>query len=272
MVKEALYRGGTSYMIASLVIALREGIEAALVVGIVLAYLTKVGRKGLRRVVYVALATAVCASISLAAVFELAGLNPDNPYMEGVILGIAGLFVVSMVAWMWKASQGLKARMEGRLETITSEGSGKAIGWGLFGFTFVMVLREGVETVLFLKAAALGSEASVAAFAGALVGLGLAIAFAVLFIRGSVRVNLPRFFRYTSLALLVLAVKLLLGSAYEFSELGLFPLGNGFVEKVGEVTTGTAGAIITSAVIAVPVLLLLWETSAGLRRRLSHAV
>lgn len=258
-------------MITSLVITLREGIEAALVLGIVLAYLTKVGRRDLKRVVYAALAAAVGASVALAAVFEIAGLDPDNPYMEGVILGIAGLFVVTMVLWMWKAAQGLKARMENRLETITSAERGKAIGWGLFGFTFVVVLREGVETVLFLKAAALGSGASVAAFAGAFIGLGLAVLFAVLFVRGSVHVNLPRFFRYTSLALLVLAVKLLLGSAYEFSELGLFPVGNEFIKDVGEVTTGILGAIVTSAIIAVPVLLLLWETSSGLRRRLSRA-
>lgn len=258
-------------MITSLVITLREGIEAALVVGIVLAYLTKVGRRDLKRVVYVALAGAVAVALILAAVFEIAGLDPENPYMEGVILAIAGLFVVTMVLWMWKAAKGLKARMENRLETITAAERGKAVGWGLFVFTFVMVLREGVETVLLLKAAALGSEASVAAFAGAFVGLGLAVLFAVFFIRGSVRINLPRFFRYTSLALLVLGVKLLLGSAHEFSELGLFPLGNAFIEELGEVTTGTPGAIITSVVIAVPVLLLLWETSSGLRRRRSQA-
>lgn len=259
-------------MMTSLAIALREGIEAALVIGIVLAYLTKVGRSNLKRSVYMALAAAVGASVALAVVIETAGLDPENPFAEGVILAIAGLFVVTMVLWMWKAAKGLKAGMENRLETITSAGRGKAIGWGLFGFTFVMVLREGVETVLFLKAAALGSEASVAAFAGAFIGLGLAALFAVLFVRGSVHVNLPRFFRYTSVALLVLGVKLLLGSAYEFSELDLFPIGNKFFEEVGEVTTGAWGAIITSAVIAVPVLLLAWETSSGLRRRLSQAV
>jgi len=258
-------------MIASLVITLREGIEAALVVGIVLAYLTKVGRGHLKRFVYLALATAVAASIVLATVFELVGLDPDNPYVEGIILGVAGLFVVTMVLWMRKAARGLKAKMEQRLETITSEEKGKAIAWGLFGFTFIMVLREGVETVLFLKAAALGSEASVTALAGVFVGLGLAVLFAVFFIRGSVKINLARFFRYTSVALLVLGAKLLLGSVHEFSELGVFPVGNEVIEEVSGVATGTPGAIITGLVIAVPVLLLLWEISGGVRRRMSHA-
>ena len=257
-------------MIASLVITLREGIEAALVVGIVLAYLTKVGRTELKRFVYVALAAAVAASVALAAVFELAGLEPDNPYVEGAILAVAGVFVVTMVLWMRKAARGLKAKMEKRLETITTGEKGRGIGWGLFGFTFVMVLREGVETVLFLKAAALGTEASVTALAGALIGLGLAVSFAVLFIHGSVRINLPRFFRYTSIALLVLGAKLLLGSVHEFSEVGLFPIGNRVIEEVSGVATGTPGAIITALVIAVPVLLLLWEISGGMRRRWSH--
>lgn len=247
-------------MITSLAITLREGIEAALVVGIVLAYLAKVGRGKLKRVVYVALGAAIAVSVALAVVLETVGVNPDNPYLEGVILGIAGLFVVTMVIWMRRAARGLKARMEDRLSTITSGEKGKAIGWGLFGFTFFMVLREGIETVLFLKAAAVGSGASVTALAGALVGLVLAVTFAALFVRGSVHVNLPRFFRYTSLALLVLGAKLLLGSAHEFAELGLFPAGNELIEEVGGVTTGTVGVIITSVVIAVPVLLLLWET------------
>ena len=160
--------------------------------------------------------------------------------------------------------------MEKRLENITSGEKGKAIGWGLFGFTFVMVLREGVETVLFLKAAALGSAASVTGFGGAFIGLALAVLFAVFFIRGSVRINLPRFFRYTSLALLVLAAKLLVGSVYEFSEVGLFPAGNASIHRVSGVAAGTPGAIVTGVVIAVPVLLLLWEISGGLRRRLWH--
>jgi high-affinity iron transporter len=257
-------------MITSLLIALREGIEAALVVGIVLAYLTKVGRPHLRRAVYVALGAAVAVSIILAVAFELVGLTPDNPYVEGIILGVAGLFVVTMVLWMWKAARGLKAKMEERLATITSEEKGTAVGWGLFGFTFFMVLREGVETVLFLKAATVGAQASVTSLVGAVIGLALAVLFAVLFIRGSVRIDLPRFFRYTSIALLVLGAKLLMGSAHEFAELRLFPAGNEFIEKVGGVASGTPGAVITGIVIAVPVLLLLWEISGGVRRRLLH--
>jgi high-affinity iron transporter len=257
-------------MVAALVITLREGIEAALVVGIVLAYLTKVGRGHLKRIVYMALAAAVGASVVLAVVFQLAGLEPDNPYIEGTILAVAGMFVITMVLWMRRAARGLKAKMERRLETITSEERMGTAGWGLFGFTFVMVLREGVETVLFLKAAALGTEASAASLAGAFIGLGLAVLFAVLFIRGSVQINLPRFFRYTSLALFALGLKLLLGSVYEFSEVGLFPAGNEFIHKVSGVATGTPGTVITGLVIAVPVLLLLWEISGGMRRRWWH--
>ena len=208
----------------------------------------------------------------MAAVFEFAGLDPEDPYLEGIILAVAGLFVITMVVWMWRAARGLKANVEGRLQSITSGRSNRASRLGLFALVFFMVLREGVETVLFLKAAALGSEASAASLAGAFIGLALAVVFAVFFIRGSVRIDLRRFFRYTSVALLVLGAKLLLGSAHEFAELGLFPVGNGFIEEMGEVTSGNVGAIITGVIIAVPVVLLLWETGSGLlRRRPSHA-
>lgn len=257
-------------MVPSLVIMLREGIEAALVVGIVLAYLRRVGRGDLTRVVYMALGAAGLACVALATVFQLVGLEADDPRVEAILLGVAGLFVVTMVLWMWRAARGLKAGMEARLDAITQSNEGRAVALGLFGFTFVMVLREGIEAVLFLRAAALGAQANMGSFLGALIGLGLATIFAVLFIRGSVRINLMRFFRYTSLALLVLAAKLLLGSVHAFGELGLLPLTSGMVEGLGELVEGTMGSILTSAIIAVPVLLLLWETSAGVRRRILH--
>ena len=124
--------------------------------------------------------------------------------------------------------------------------------------------------VLFLKAASIGIQASSTAVAGALIGLALAVLFAVLFVRGSVRVNLPRFFRYTSLALLLLGAKLLIGSIHEFGELGLLPFGAELFEELAELTAGTPGAILMGVVVAVPVCLLVWDTSSRLRRRLWH--
>ncbi|MBU2604190.1 MAG: DUF2318 domain-containing protein [Actinobacteria bacterium] len=252
-------------MIAAMVIMLREGVEAALVVGIVLTYLAKVGRKDLDRKVYWALGVAVGASLALAVVFERMGIDPENEYLEGILLGVAGLFVVTMVAWMWRTGRSLKAQVEARLEVITTPGERKAAGAGLFGFTFLMVLREGIEATLFLKAAALGDTSSAGTFIGGLLGLGVAVLFAVLFIRGSLRINLSRFFRITALALLVLAVKLLAGSVHEFAERGIVPLTETAMMLIGYFVRGRSGSLITTALIAVPIVLLLWESWSGSR-------
>jgi len=257
-------------MLASLVITLREGIEAALIVGILLMYLRKVGRTGLSRYVYAGVGTAVLASVGIAVLFEGIGFEAENPYFEGVLLAVAGVFVISMVVWMLRTGKGLRAKMENRLADMTATRSGKVLGWGLLAFTFVMVLREGIETVLLLKAATWGVEASAAVLAGALVGLGLAVSFAVLFAQGSVRLNLPRFFRYTSLALLLLGAMLLIDSLHEFGELGVLPAGNESFEELGEAIGGTVGEILLGVVVAVPVLLLLWDASGALRRRSGH--
>lgn len=268
MLRRDIKKGGKK-VITSLGIALREGIEAALIVGIVLVYLARAGRSSLKGYVYGAIAAAVVLSMTMAVVFETMGFDVENPVFEGVILAIAGVFVITMVAWMMRTARGLKAGLEGRLNSLTSTRTGRALGWGLFGFVFVMILREGAELVLFLKAATLGSEASIGHLAGALVGLGLAVLFAVSFVRGSIRVNIARFLRYTGWALLLLGAKLLLGSLHEFGELGVLPLGNALFEEAGELTKGLVGDILLSLVVAVPVALLLWDLSSPWRRRLS---
>lgn len=259
-------------MLSSLVITLREGIEAALIVGIVLMYLRRVGRTDLGRYVYLGVGAAALASVGLAFLFESIGFDVENPYFEGILVVVAGLFVISMVVWMRRTASGLRARMESRLEVMTTKKTGKALGLGLLAFTFVMVLREGIETVLFLKAATWGGEASATVLVGAFIGLALAVSFAVLFVRGSVRLNLPRFFRYTSLALLLLGVMFIADGLHEFGELGALPVGNEFFEELGEAIGGTVGKVLLGIVVAVPVLLLLWDASGGLRRKRGRLV
>jgi FTR1 family protein len=256
-------------MIVSLGIALREGVEAALIVGIVLLFLARTAQTGLRGYVYGAVGAAVLVSFALALVFEAAGLDVENPYFEGALLGVAGVLVITTVLWMRKASRSLPADMETRLENITAKRTGAALGWGIFTFVFFMVLREGAELVLFLKAASIGSEASATSLVGALIGLGLAVLFAVLLVRGSVHVNIRRFLRLTSWALLLLGLKLLLGSLHEFGEVGALPFGSAFFEEAGELTGGVTGDILLGVVIAVPVALLLWDMSKPWRGRWS---
>ncbi|MHB9090892.1 MAG: Fe-S-containing protein [Chloroflexota bacterium] len=247
-------------MVESAIVTLREGIEAALIIGIILAYLRKTGREHLRRPVYAGLVLAIAASVAVAWLFQALGFDPENEYLEGTMLGVAGLFVASMVVWMWRTARGLRAGMESRLTSLTAGTSGRLTAMALLAFTFLMVLREGVETVLFLAAATAGEKGDAYSLVGAVLGLGLATLFAVLFVRGSVRVNLSRFFTVTAIALLVLSARLLAGSAHEFGEVRLLPLNKEVMALLGFLVRGDTSSIIVAALVALPIFTLLWES------------
>ena len=245
----------------ALIITLREGIEAALVVGVILAYLAKTGRLALRRYVYQGLAAAIVGSLGLAAFFQVKGFDPENEYLEGALLTVGGLFVASMVVWVWRTSRDLRRRMETRLETLVTGTSGRGPGLGLFLFTFFMVFREGAETVLFLMAATLGRFDLLTLTGGAL-GVGLAVLFAVLLVRGSLRINLGRFFTVTTVVLLVLAAKLLAGGIHEFAEVGALPMSAGVMQALGYFVRDKSSTIVLMALLALPLLLVLWDSGA----------
>ncbi|MCL5073728.1 MAG: FTR1 family protein, partial [Actinobacteria bacterium] len=136
-------------MIESLVITLREGIEAALVVGIILTYLNKVGKTTLKKMVYLGLAISIIASIAFAIVFQMLNLDPENEYLEGSLLIAASIMVATLVIWMWRVSKSIKTEVEKKLDSIVNQKNTSAQGLGLMAFTFLMVFREGAETVLF---------------------------------------------------------------------------------------------------------------------------
>lgn len=250
-------------MVESMVITLREGIEAALVVGIILAYLRKTGRYALNRFVYTGVILAAAASLGMAAMFQVLSIDPENEVMEGAMLGIAGLFVGSMVVWMWRTAQNIRLHTEQKLATIVGEGEARSArigqGVGLLVFTFLMVFREGVETVLFLAAATLG-EMNVLSLLGGALGLGLAGLFAVFFVRGSLRIDLPRFFGVTSVVLLLLAVKLIAGSLHEFAEVGIVPMSSEVMSILGYFVREESSTVIVTLLLVLPLALVLWET------------
>ena len=138
-------------MLQAFIITLREGVEAALIVGITLAYLAKIGRPELRKSVYAALATAFLGSIGAAVVISRLKINQD--IFEGWVMLLAAFFVITMIIFMMKTGRKLKGHIEGKVGLLAGEGS-----WiGLFAFVFLMVFREGVETVLILSAVSLNS-------------------------------------------------------------------------------------------------------------------
>lgn len=242
-------------MFESFVITLREGVEAALVLGIILGYLKKTGRESLKRFVYYGLAAGVTASLIVAAGMSLAGFDPENEVLEGTMLLIAAVFVGSMIYWMQSTARNLRAGLKGGVAAASG-------GWGLALFTFFTVLREGIETVLFLGAAALAggvqtTAGRVLSLAGGVLGVGLAVLFAVLLSRGVTKIDLRRFFGVTSVILGFLTVRLLAGSAHEFAEVGYIPMSPAVMKVIGYLVRDSASQIITMILAALPVFLVL---------------
>jgi high-affinity iron transporter len=194
-------------MLEAFIITLREGVEAALIVGITLAYLSKIGRGDLRKSVYSALVVAFLGSIGVAILLSRAHLNQD--IFEGWIMLVAAFFVASMVILMMRAGRRMKGEIEGKLQMLALQSS----QLGIFAFVFLMVLREGVETVLILGAVTLETSALLS-FLGTLLGVAIAILFGVMFVKGSVRVNLQKFFRVTTVILFFVALQLLVSGLH----------------------------------------------------------
>ncbi len=216
-------------MLQSLVITLREGVEAALVVGIVLTYLRRTGREAWSRVVFTALGMAIGASIVAAVIVDR--LQITEEIYEGWLLLVGCGFVFTMVLWMWRTGRHLKREIETRLEAVASrEGRGRAVA--LFLLVFLMVFREGIETVLFLAAVSLETT-QLLNFMGGILGLGLAVFLGVGFAKGTLKVNLPKFFRITTIILLVVGVQLLIAALHELSEAQIIPSGPRVMAVVG---------------------------------------
>ena len=235
----------------ALVVTLREGIEAALVVGLILIYLRKSGREGLSRWVYAGLAAGVLASIACGFVF--AAVEVSEEAYEGWLMIAGAISVATLVVWMIRSAKTMKRDIEARLETITS-GSGAALSTGLFAFTFLMVLREGIETVVFLAAVNL-TTAALLSFIGGLAGLCLAVAFGVAFVRGTVRIDLPRFFKVTAAVLFLLSLQLLIGGLHELGERGTIPIGSAEMRLIGPIVKNDV--IVICSLLALPLLFLL---------------
>src|SRR5688572_16928547 len=212
---------------ASFVIALREGIEAALIVSIVLAYLKQVGACDRSRLVWWGAGLAVVLSAALGTAIFVAGAEFEGT-AEQVFEGLVTLAAVGVLTWMifWMRRQGsrIKSELQEKVDTALVSG-----GLALAGLAFFAVLREGIETALFLFAASKGtavegtSVAPAAQVTGAVLGLTLAVVLGVLLYRGGIRMNLRSFFRVTGMILIVVAAGLFAYSLHELQEAGWLP-------------------------------------------------
>jgi len=230
-------------MLEAFIITLREGVEAALIVGITLVYLAKIGRNDLRKAVYAALGAAFLGSIAVAVVISRTHWNED--VFEGWIMLAAAFFVVTMVIFMVRTGRRLKGEIEGKVGTLAGENA----WFGLFIFVFLMVLREGAETVLVLSAVSLNTT-ELMSFLGTLFGIVAAIAFGVMFVKGSVRINLPKFFRVTTAILFLVAAQLLLTGLHELSESGVLPSSKREMAIIGPIVRNELFFFVTIFALA----------------------
>jgi high-affinity iron transporter len=235
-------------MLQAFIITLREGVEAALIVGITLAYLAKIGRNDLRKSVYSALAAAFAGSIGLAVV--LSRLNWNQDIFEGWVMLVAAVFVVTMIIFMMKTGRKLKGQIEGKIGLFADDRAGaRNAHLGVFVFIFLMVLREGVETVLILSAVSLNST-ELMSFIGTLLGVAIAVLFGVMFVKGSVKINLQKFFRVTTAILFLVAAQLVIGGLHELSENGILPSSREEMAIIGPIVRNELFFFITILVLA----------------------
>jgi high-affinity iron transporter len=203
------------------VVVLREGFEASLVVGIVLAFLDRTGRRDGFNTVWAGVAAAVAISVTAGVVLFTIGAELEGTaaaVFEGGAAILAAGLLTWMIFWMRRQARSIRREIENRVSTALAQGS----ALGLATIAFVGVLREGVETALFLFSTTEESS-PVISFVGGVTGLGLAIALGYAFYRGSSRLNLRVFFQATSVLLLLFAAWLLTKGLEELAEGGVIP-------------------------------------------------
>ncbi|HTA24960.1 MAG TPA: Fe-S-containing protein [Terriglobales bacterium] len=237
-------------MLQAFIVTLREGVEAALIIGITLAYLAKIGRPELKKPVYAALVSAFLGSIGVAVLLSRMQWNQD--IFEGWIMLAAAFFVVTMIVFMMKTGRKLKGEIEGKVGLL----AGRNAWFGLFLFVFLMVLREGVETVLILSAVSLNST-ELMSFLGTLLGVGAAVLFGVMFVKGSVRINLQKFFRITTAILFFVAAQLIISGLHELSENGVLPSSKQEMAIIGPIVRNDLFFFVT--IVALAALMVLFE-------------
>ena len=201
-------------MLSALLVALREGVEAALVVGIVLVYLNRTGRRALAPYAWMGVGAAVACSFVAAVLLQRWQVNEDG--FEGLMMIVAAVLVVTMIIWMNRIARSLKKEIEQRVEGYASRTT-RAAGIGIGIFVFTMVLREGAELVLILRAVEL-SSAGIEVWIGTGVGILLSVLVGLFFFQGTLKIPLGRFFAVTSTILMVVAFQLGLTGVHELSE------------------------------------------------------
>jgi high-affinity iron transporter len=226
---------------AGFVTGLREGVEAALIVAIVLAYLTRSGNGDQAGKVW--LGAGLAALVSLAAgivIFQTVGSfqEPYEQYFEAGTLLVAATVVTWMLFWMRRQSMAIRGDLHAKLDRVMTEGS----VFGLAVLAFTAVIREGLETSVFLVGQATSAQSAASSIVvGALVGLAAAVAIGWGFYTGSRRIDLRSFFRWTGIGLIFIAAGLASHAVHELIEVGVVPIGTQAVFDISNVLSDEVG-------------------------------
>lgn len=210
-------------MIAGTLITIREGLEAFLIVGILIGYLTKVGRPQFKIHVWIGSAAAIILSALLAILFQFLAFQFEGAtasLFEATVALLAVGVLTWMVLWMQRQSRGIKGELEQKADEAISSGQAFALG----GLAFVSVLREGVETALFLSALLVTSR-DTQLFPGAILGLVIAAGITYLLFRSAIRLNMRNFFIVTGIFLILIAAGLIGHSVMALQDMGWLPIG-----------------------------------------------
>ena len=208
-------------MLASILLSLREGIEAALIIGIVLGALRQMRRTEMIPTVWYGTLTAVLVSLLCGVGLTAFGLSLEGAaeqIFEGVAMLLAAGVLTWMIFWMSRQARNIKGDLESSVHKATFEGGKR----GLFALAFLAVVREGIELALFLTAATFASNGQ-NTILGALLGLALAIMLGWGLFASTLRLNLRRFFQLTGFLLILFAAGLVAHGVNEFNEAGMIP-------------------------------------------------
>jgi len=211
-------------VLPTFVIGLREGLEAALIVGIIAAFLGQQGRKDALRQVWIGTSAAVVICIGIAILLQIISSDLPQRQQEGletVVGALAVCMVTYMIAFMRRHARDLKGDLEGAAASALESGSDRA----LVVMAFLAVLREGFETAVFLLATFHASGNATASWLGAVLGIAVAVVIGYLIYRGGVRLNMARFFRITGLVLVVVAAGLVMTAFHTANEAGWLDVG-----------------------------------------------